>query len=381
MSKISLMFLLSFVFILLGCKKEPNAPNLKKINIDTSLVTTGIYVLNEGLMNMNNASLTYYSFNDSIPQTDYFNRVNGRKLGDTGNDMAVYGNRLYIVMCISSQLEVIELSSGKSIKRIPIFNGDKARQPRRIAFYKNKALVCSFDGTVAIIDTGSLEIEKYITVGRNPDAIAVVNNKAYVSNSGGLDAPNYDNTVSVIDLQYFVETKKINVQINPYNMASDDYGDLYVISRGDYDKKKMCLQIIDTKFDELKYTFPDFEALNLVINGDTAYVYYFDFSTGSGSKILLLNVKTETMINDNFINDGTKIQTAFGISVDKISTDVFITDAKGFVNTGEVICFGNNGHKKYSFKAGLNPGKVAFLNSLKIDTAQTTTHFINELTN
>jgi len=37
-----------------------------------------------------------------------------------------------------------------------------SRQPRHIAFYENKAYVCSFDGTVARIDTTSLQIEKFL---------------------------------------------------------------------------------------------------------------------------------------------------------------------------------------------------------------------------
>ena len=92
-----------------------------------------------------------------------------------------------------------------------------SRQPRSIAFDKDKAYVCSFDGTVARIDTTSLEIEAIITAGRNPDDICVQNNKLYVSNSGSLDysGPGVDNTVSVIDITTFKETKKIEVGPNP----------------------------------------------------------------------------------------------------------------------------------------------------------------------
>jgi len=368
--------ILALLFITQSCKKDPiepvvDPPVVKPVT-DTTYTTKGLYVLNEGLFNMNNSTLTYYSFADSVPQTDYFNLQNGRKLGDTGNDIAIYGNKMYIIVNVSSQLEVVNPFTGKSIKQIPFFNGDKPRQPRYIAFNKNKAFVCSFDGTVAVIDTATLEIEKYITVGRNPDGIAVANNKVYVSNSGGLDYPNYDNTVSVIDVATLVETKKITVRINPYIIVPDKYGDLYVISRGNYGDVKMCLQIIDSKTDELKYTFPGFEALNLAINGDTAYVYYYDFMTGSGSKIMLINVKNETIIRDNFITDGTVIETAYGITVDKQSGNVFITDAHGFVHTGNVVCFSKEGKKKYSFKAGLNPGHIAFLNETKIDTLKTT---------
>lgn len=370
----NILRIIVLLFVMQSCKKDPVEPSVVPplvkpdtiSTVDTTYTTKGIYVLNEGLFNMNNSTLTYYNFSDSAAQTDYFNLQNGRKLGDTGNDIKIYGNKMYIIVNVSSQLEVVNPLTGKSIKQIPFFNGDKPRQPRYIAFNGAKAFVCSFDGTVAVIDTATLEVEKFITVGRNPDGIAVANNKVYVSNSGGLDYPNYDSTVSVIDIATHAEIKKIGVRINPYIIVPDKYGDLYVISRGNYGSVKMCLQVIDSKTDKIKYTFPGFEALNLAVNGDTAYVYYYDFMTGSGSKIMLIDVKNETIIRDNFITDGTKIETVYGIEVNKQSGDVFITDAHGFTNTGELLCFSSEGKKKYSFKAGLNPSHIAFLTNLEI---------------
>ena len=364
---------LFLVLSLIACKKEPTAPPTtiaKQTKFDTTYQVKGMYILNEGLFNMNNASLTYYSFSDSSATTDYFNNQNARKLGDTGNDLKVYGGKLYIVVSTSSQIEVIDVMTGKSIKRIPIFNAEKPRQARKIAFCQNKAFVCSFDGTVEVIDTTSLSIEKVIKVGRNPDGVAVVGNKIYVSNSGGLDNPKYDSTVSVINFNTLNESKKIPVLINPTYMATDSYGDVYVVSRGNYDNLKMRLQIIDSKTDTVKKTFNDFEALNLTIKGDTAYVYYYDFTSGSGSKILLLNVKDETIIRQNFITDNTKIETVYGIAVHPHSGDVFITDAHSFTNTGEVFCFDANGKKKYSFKAGLNPSYMGFVSVTRVDTVK-----------
>ena len=105
---------------------------------------------------------------------NYFRSLNRRGLGDTANDMAIYGEKLYIVVNVSSQIEVIDLQSGLSLKQIPMLteNGS-SRQPRFITFHKDKAYVCSYDGTVARIDTTSLTIEGYAKVGRNPDGICV----------------------------------------------------------------------------------------------------------------------------------------------------------------------------------------------------------------
>ena len=376
----TLFFILALT--LFSCIKEPLAPKpvkvqdtIKQTKPDTSKQTTidtikriktattynkGIYILNEGLNNQNNASLSFYSLKDSIAQTDYFDIINGRKLGDLGNDIKIYGGKVYIVVSISSQVEVLDLLTGKSIKQIPIFNSIKPRQVRKIAFCKNKAFVCSFDGTVEVIDTASLQIENIIKVGRNPDGIAVVGNKIYVANSGGLDNPNYDKTVSVIDFATLTETKRIPVQINPTYMNTDKYGNVYVVSRGNYTDVKMRLQIIDSKTDSVTKLFTEFEALNLAIKGDTAYVYCYDFTGATGSTILLLNVTNQSIIRKNFITDNTKIETVYGIAVHPTTGDVFITDAHAYTKTGEVFCFTAAGKKKYSFKVGLLPSCMVF---------------------
>lgn len=138
---------------------------------NTETGTAGIYVLSEGLFNLNNSTLMFHSLKNGQTDTDYFRSKNHRGLGDTANDMAIYGSKLYIVVNVSSQIEVIDRASGLSLKRIPVLNENgSSRQPRYIAFHKDKAYVCSFDGTVARIDTTSLEIEEYATVtesGRN----------------------------------------------------------------------------------------------------------------------------------------------------------------------------------------------------------------------
>ena len=86
---------------------------------------------------------------------------------------------------VSSTVEVIDLQSGLSVKQIPMLTDNgSSRQPRAITFDSGKAYVCSYDGTVARIDTASLEIDGVAEVGRNPEDLCVQDGKLYVSNSG-----------------------------------------------------------------------------------------------------------------------------------------------------------------------------------------------------
>lgn len=348
--------LLLLVSIFASCKKdERKAADPEKPSPEKPAERRGIYVLCEGLFNANNTALSYYNYEDKKLITDQFMSVNGRGLGDTGNDIKLYGSKMYIIVNVSSTLEIVNPKTGASIKKIDLKNNNLGRQPRYIVFDKNRAFISNFDGTVAVLDTASMAITQYIKVGRNPEQMAIANNKLYVANSGGLDYPNYDNTVSVIDLNTLTEIRKITVVENPRGVAADQYGDVYVLSAGNYADIKSSMATIDSKTDVVR-TAVNFSGGSMVINGDYAYM------PASGGKVKVFNVKTEQLEKDNFITDGTKIMSTYGVAVDALTEEVFVTDAKGYTTGGEVFCFDKEGKKKYSINVGINPNNVVFVN-------------------
>lgn len=356
-SELKFTILILMIFTATACDDMEDKPS------DT-ISTFGkgrFYVLSEGLFNMNNGSLALYDFNSGEFDKNFFQRINFRGLGDTPNDIGIYGSKMYIVVSGSSQIEVVHANTGISLKRIPMFNEDGvARQPRHITFDGSKAYVCSFDGTVTRIDTASLQIESAIVAGRNPDGICVSNGKIYVSNSGGLSFPNYDNTVSVIDIAHFKEFKRISVAPNPSFIHADSEGDVYVVSRGDYGANGYLFQRIDTQSDSVVAVFEELNVLNFTIHKDTAYMYSFDFNSGT-SWVKVFDCLTETIINEEFISDGTNLQTPYGIDVDPLTGNVYLTDARSYVMWGDVLCFDRNGILLFRLsQAGLNPKKVVF---------------------
>lgn len=350
--------LICMALLLVSCHKEPDPPAPQPQ--DTTLITHGIYILNEGLFNQNNASLTRFSFRDSTAVTDYFFNINGRGLGDTGSDMGLYGAKLYIVVNVSSQVEVADATTGISLARIPLFDNQKARQPRKIAFYGRHAFVCNFDNTVAVIDTTSLQIIKYIEAGRNPDGILAAYGKIWVSNSGGLAFPDYDNTISVIDPESLTEERRINVGINPYTLRSDQHGNILVISRGNYSNVKSRLQIIKAESGNMIKTFEEFEALGIAISGDSAWVYNYDWANGESS-VKIINTLNLEIVNDSFLEDGNKVNTIYGIYVDEQAKLVYITDAGNFTGNGRVYAFDFSGKHIFDFPAGINPSAMVLL--------------------
>ena len=342
--------LLLFAFFCAASCNPPEPPR----PLPTDAYAYGAYVLNEGLFQHNNCTLSYYDFENQTLTPDIFLQVNQRGLGDTGNDLKKYGSKLYCVVNNSHRVEVMDFETAKSIKAIPL----SGKSPRQITFYKNKAYVSCFDGDVVRIDTATLEVELTAHSGANPEGICVCNGKLYVANSGGLNNPNYGTTVSVFDINTLTLLRSIEVGVNPYKLAAnDDNRTVYVCTRGDYMEQHGTFSVIDAQTDQITRTWPNIQ--NFTVFQDKAYVYEVDYAAET-NPVKVLNLTQEGSVAENFITDGTVIQMPYSITVNPLNGDVYITDAYNFTVTGDVYCFDKNGKKKFSFSAGLNPSVVVF---------------------
>lgn len=374
-NKIPLVVSLLFVVLLGACKKDPGITpeqNETAFPPDPLSVVKGLYVLNEGNMNMNKASLDYVDLRTGVYRRNIYGQANPevvKGLGDVGNDIGVYGSKLYVVVNVSNKLEILDVKTAKKIKQIDITNC------RYITFNSGKAYVSAYlgkvgdpnapNGNISEIDTATLEIKRKVDVGRQPEEMAIVGEKLYIANSGGYSPPNYERTISVIDLKSFTESKRIDVAINLSRLKADRYGDLYVTSRGDYYNIPSRLYVIDTRTDQVKKTF-EIAASNLWIDDDTAYIYATEWSYIEQKNTIsysMINVKDETVMDKKFITDGTgsQIKIPYGIIVDPNTKDVYVSDAKDYVTPGTLYCFDANGKKKWSVVTGDIPAHFTFV--------------------
>lgn len=202
-------------------------------------VDDNIYVLCEGLWGYNNSVLTKYNLSDNSVVKDCFMDINGIGLGDTANDICVYGNKMYITVATDKIIWVTD-KEANVIKKM-----ETEGQPRYLAATAGKVYATYYNGKVARIDTTSCAVEATVAVGRNPEQLCVANNKLFVANSGGLDYPNYDKTVSVVDIPSFTELEKIDVAMNPANILTADNGLVYLVSLGNYGDVPNALQCIN----------------------------------------------------------------------------------------------------------------------------------------
>ena len=348
----------SFYFLLLligftACEKE-DTPKPEP-GLESSL--SGVFILNQGSFGLNNASLSYYDFETETMTSDIAVDLAKGKigLGDTGQDMIIYGNKLYVSVNKSGLVSVFDLKSKSYLKDIRLVDdANQPREPRNLVSYNGKVYVSTYDGNVVRIDTTLLIQDGITKVGANPEGIAAVNGKLYVTNSGGLnylvgEAPG--NTLSVVDIATFSEEGVLTVGLNPNIVHADSYGDVYLTYWGNFHDIPGGFQRINTQTNTVT-DLPVSANENFTIIGDSLYFY-------KTPTFGLFNVKTEQLITDRLITDGTVIKTPYGIGVDPRTREVYISDTD-YTNPGSVYIFGTDGKKKKTLDVGINACQFLF---------------------
>lgn len=236
--------------------------------------------------------------------------------------------------------------------------------PRYMDAHNGKIYATFFSGYVARIDTISLTIDGIVAVGRNPEKLAVSNEKIYVANSGGLgwNTPQgYDKTVSVIDVPTFMEEGKIDVASNPANILSSTDGSLYLVSYGNYADVPNTLQ----KINPATYDVTDISSVANMsemcyLNG-SLYGLLSEYDANWNNTITYKSYNTVTgAASSDWVTDGTNIPNPYKVFTDDTYLCVSTSD---YVNTGDVYIFTQEGVLAARFGAGIGPRKAVNVNN------------------
>ncbi|MBD5239772.1 MAG: YncE family protein [Bacteroidales bacterium] len=337
----------------------------------------GLYLVNEGNMGSNKCTLDFYDYMTGLYSRNLYSERNPnviKELGDVGNDIGIYGSKLYVVVNCSHKVEVLDARSGLRLGQIDIPNC------RYVRFHRGHAYVSSYVGPVLIdpsapkgavfeVDTASLAVTRKVSVGYQPEEMEIVNDYMYVANSGGYRVPDYDNTVSVIQMIDFKQVQQIPVGINLHRLKKDKYDKLWVSSRGNYQDVPSRLFVMERKpgYNQMVVTDTlNIACSNMALKGDSLFFYATEWNNFTASNTIsygIIDVRTKQVISDNFITDGTEkeITIPYGIALHPESGDIFVTDAKNYVSSGTLYCFTPDGKKKWSVRTGDIPAHITFL--------------------
>lgn len=325
---------------------------------DDDKVTTGVFILNEGKQGGNNAGISVYNPETHAVTADVYMAQNGKGLGDTGQDMILYRDYVYVTVYGSSLLVKLD-NEGKKVASLSFSEEDG--QPRYIAAENGKLYVTLYSGKVARINAADLKIEKYVQVGKNPEQIVEEDDKLYVANSGW----GKDNTVSVIDIKTFEVVKTVEVVVNP-NYLQEAEGYVYVISYGNFGDIPYTLSRINTRTYEVEKNIAtatimaEHDDIIYLANSETDWSTYTTTTT-----FFTYDAKRGVLNNTSFLQDSPAARvlatkSVYMIEVDPNNGDIYI-GISDYNNNGDVYRFTRAGEFVTEIATGsLNPNNMVF---------------------
>lgn len=317
----------------------------------------GLYLLCEGNMGSNKATIDFYDVKRDTLYRNIYPAINPSvvmALGDVGNDIAIYGSKMYAVINCSGKVEVMD----RDARRITQINIPNCRN---IVFADGYAFVTSYAGPVmmdenysqrgyvAKIDTASLTVVATCTVGFQPNGLVVYHGYLYVANSGGYMAPRFDSTVSVVRIHDMHEVERITVAPNLDAICLDVDGEaLYVSSLGDYMEHKAALFRVDLQ--SRKVSQMPCSASKMCLVGDSLFYYSYDYIDASFGVLHLPTGKVSPLSLERYP------KVPYGIWIDPATHDRYLTDSPSYVNPGYLYRYTNDGRLVSTHRTGDIPG-------------------------
>jgi hypothetical protein len=374
------------LLMLTACRNDVMVVPMEDINTGGKVVKSeivGMYLLNEGNMGSNKSTLDYLDLSGNEPTVHYLRNIYSERnpntvmmLGDVGNDIQIYGSRLWLVINCSNKVEVAQSSNAVRIGKVDIPNC------RYVTFSDRYAYVSSYVGAVYStstsplgsvykVDTLSLAKVDSCSVGYQPEEMAIIGDKLYVANSGGyqgMTGQGYESTLSVIDLDRMQETEKIVVAPNLHRVRKDKYDQLWVTSRGNYMESESKIYWLgkgaDGKMQVVGHL--DQPVSDLCIVGDSLYFYGSQYNEVTMKNTItygIINVRTHKIVSTSLSDSQEiqKIRMPYGIIVNPIHRDFYLMDAKNYVSSGELLHFLPDGTFDWKVKTGDIPAHAVFL--------------------
>jgi len=332
------------VFISFGaifsCKKEPNNPNPSDLG-------KGCFIVNEGNYNWGNATLDYYDFSTETLTSDLFQKVNNRPLGDVFQSMIIYNKRAYLVINNSGKVEVCNATTMESIATLTGLNSPRYILPiSDTKFY----ITDLYDKNIAVVDPASVSITKKILLNYWSEELIFSDNQVFVCAMKS----EYVYVVNPLNDQII---DSISVGYSPSSIVKASNGNLFVISEG-----SPIAPIVNSSITEInpishsivnQWTLSSSGGRCLRTN-KMATVLYFIFD----KNIYYYDVGTSNLPSGVRILGQTR--NFYGINVRPDNGDLYVFDAKDYVQRGALLIFDHSGNLRKEVKTGIIPSAAYF---------------------
>jgi hypothetical protein len=317
--------------VLGACTKPNDNPDSSVPDTDT----THVVVLNEGNFMWGNASVTLVNSATESATQEVFKGVNNFPLGDVAQSMIKHNGNYFMVVNNSGKIEVVDAATMQSQKSISGLTSPRylcvTNEVNHLAWVSD---LYSNEITELNLQNG----EKVRVIAANGWTEKMVNTTDQVLVQNVTDSAIYafDKTTgqqaSIADL----DGEKITDIMEGVNQV-------YVLTlNGIYGLKKQDLSV------KVLYTFDTpRQAGQLVVNElkDVAYFKETDIYQITDLKTQPVESVFAQANNRGF----------YGMAVDSETGNVWITDAKDFIQRGEVLVYNSNGALQFSVESGIIP--------------------------
>lgn len=383
MKKLSLLVLsLTMLLAAASCSKVENASGMEGFTGiqteagDSAPAGTKLLILNEGAF-PGKSTLDVLNFSDGKLYADVFAQANPTVtdgLGNTGNDMEVIGNTIWILMNASNQVVILNAFNYKHIATIDIDS------PRSIVTDGSYAYITSYGGATYGSSTPTLGMLYRIStsdyhdftslpVGYQPEGLAILDGKLYVANSGGYNAV-HDNTVSVIDLATFEPEKSIELPVTNLNMVRAASGKIWVSTYGEstwsqdgdkwIQKVSAPMSLVSVSPDGTSKIISGVHADKITASDGIIYAIGNDKEMDGGYDTCLYKVNSTSSKVETIHFSGTdlaRIGYPYCILVNPDNGEIIIADAS-FTGDSTLWCFTKDYKYKWSVTTGVGTGHL-----------------------
>lgn len=344
-----------------------------------------IILVDEGMWQTDNGRLTYFE-DDHVVSNQWFRDQNGKKLGDTPNDIIQINDNLIAIALNWSNIVQFINPEGKAVAATEdIPNNRKLCTDGRYVYVSSYGHECeTVDGTryfdkgfVAKIDTKTFQVVAATEVGYEPEGIALYKGHLFVANTGGYalqEDHDFETTVSIIDASTMTVEKTVDTGMpNLYGKMSQSGRYLCINSPGDYYEIPAgglifdCEKALSSDDCYVKFNCPVTYNCTTTDGQFLAVGSYFSYLSGE-YEFSYLTIDPQAVMESHGKNgltkalpgtlktDFEKMNQPYGLYVNPYTGYIYGTDASSFENAGYLYQWSPEGKLLGKHKVYVNPG-------------------------
>lgn len=342
--------------------------------LPVSSVTEQLIICNEGNWQSDNGQLSLYDGSTNTVTNKWFRQMNGKKLGDTPNDIIqINDNLIAISVNWSNIIQYIRPDGTACGATENVPNNRRLCTDGSYLYVTSYAHICgeqTFEkGYVAKIDVETKQVVATCEVGWEPEGIRLYDGRLYIANSGGYSFSevqhDYETTISVVDAASMRLLRSIDTGcINLYGEMSQAGKYLCINSCGDYYGTESKTIILDCETERV--TVFGFPATCSTSDGTRFYTVGSSFSYDTYETVYSIRTIDPTTMQ---VSDGVFCETItqklaslvapYDIYLSPITGNVYFTDAKTYATAGYLYGYTQDGKQLFNpQKLYINPAHM-----------------------